>query len=823
LFQHWKVWATYGVVLTAYSLPSLAQSATGKQAVDAGQVQRAKHGEAVPKIGLQVEYPGLIGRSDIVLERPNSEPSQAMPLGNGRLGVAVWAANGLTAQLNRVDTLPDRVPVARLEVSSLASMSKAKDYSGRLDLYNAVFQEHGGNEHAVIFVDRASDNLVIDVSGADPNELQTARLILAPPRAPKAQATGEMAILSETWTDDSQPGASGRKFGSLAAITALGRQVAAKVVDTNSVVVTFRAFADGHFRIVIAAPSFNADGGPAEAVARKTFRTVVGDRTNVKEAHDQWWHEFWQRAGLMKITSADGAGEYLENLRALYLYSAAAQSGGEYPGSQAGVADMFSSVPTHNWDPGAFWHWNLRMQVAANLSAGLPELNAPYFNLYRDNLGNIQQWTRKHMRGLPGICVPETMRFNGQGIEYETWDASAPIVALNCDAGFKPYYNARTISTGTEVSLWIWQQYLATNDRAFLEHNFPVMAESARFLLAYEAPNHEAEDGMSHTSPSNAHETQWDIQDPTTDLAARTALYRATMEAAQTLGVEPSLVSQLKVAAKKIPPLPRTEAAVPRTLLTAEADAEGNDVIADSYLPAAENHNVENLGLEPVWPYDLIGDTSPLFELAKRTYAHRPYPVNQDWSFDPIQAGRLGLRDEVRSTLIQLTEKYQTFVNGYANWGGKTGEFYIEQQGVVAAALQEALVQDYDGVIRINPAFPKEWDVVGQVYVRGKTKVEVRIHGGAVERVVIEVGSTGGLKVRNPWAESAVNQISEEGGVKKLYGTTLEFPAAAGGLYTLVPDGQNAGALRDSVVAGTPASTPRKLGPVQIGIFSDNK
>jgi len=810
----------FGVVFAACSVQFLAQTTTGKVTGEAGRTRRAEPESIVPKNGLRVEYPGLIGRSDIVLERPNSEPGQAMPLGNGRLGVAAWSANGLTAQLNRVDTLPDRVPVARLEVPSLASMSGAKDYSGRLDLYNAAFQEHGASEAATIFVDRASDNIVIDVSGANADELQTATLSLAPPRAPKAEASGELAILSETWTDDSQPGASGRKFGSLAAITAAGRDVSAKILDAFSVAVTFRPFTDGHFRIVIAAPHFNADSGSAKTVAKDTLSKVAGNRPNVKEVHDKWWHEFWQRAGFMKITSADGAGEYLENLRALYLYSAAAQSGGEYPGSQAGVADMFSSVPTHNWDPAAFWHWNLRMQVAANLSAGLPELNAPYFNLYRSNLSNIQEWTRKHMKGLPGICVPETMRFNGQGIEYETWDA-APNVALDCDAGFKPYYNARTISTGAEVSLWIWQQYLATNDRAFLEHNFPVMAESARFLLAYEAPNRDKPDGMMHTTPSNAHEMVWDTQDPTTDLAARTALYKATIEAAQTLGIEPSLVAQLKIAAGKIPPLPRTEAGVPRTLLAADADAASSDVIANSYVPAAENHNVENIGLEPVWPYDLIGDTSPLIELAKRTYVSRPFPLNQDWSYDPIQAARLGLRNEVRSTLIQLTEKYQTFINGYANWGGKTGEFYIEQQGVVAAALQEALVQDYDGVIRINPAFPKEWDVNGQVYVRGKARIAVRIAGGEVMGIVIEAGSTGRLKVRNPWAEVAVDVISEDGEAKKLDGSTLEFPTVAGRQYQLVPAGR--GAMRDWVVTGTPAVTPRKLGPVQIGIFSDNK
>src|SRR5882724_3922362 len=55
-----------------------------------------------------VDAAGLIGRSDIILGQPNNEAGQAMPLGNGSLGVAVWSENGFTAQLNRADTLPSR-------------------------------------------------------------------------------------------------------------------------------------------------------------------------------------------------------------------------------------------------------------------------------------------------------------------------------------------------------------------------------------------------------------------------------------------------------------------------------------------------------------------------------------------------------------------------------------------------------------------------------------------------------------------------------------------------------------------------------------------
>jgi outer membrane lipoprotein SlyB len=51
----------------------------------------------------------VVRRSDIVLQHANTSSSQFMPFGNGSLGVASWAANGFTAQLNRNDTMPNRL------------------------------------------------------------------------------------------------------------------------------------------------------------------------------------------------------------------------------------------------------------------------------------------------------------------------------------------------------------------------------------------------------------------------------------------------------------------------------------------------------------------------------------------------------------------------------------------------------------------------------------------------------------------------------------------------------------------------------------------
>lgn len=763
---------------------------------------------------MPVDAERVIGRSDVVLLRPNTLAAQAMPLGNGRLGVAVWAADGMTTQLNRSDTMPYRYATGQVVVPGLAALTSAKDYVGRLDLYNGAFVERGGGMSATVYVQPKSDTLVIDVTGADPAKVQTAVLHLWEPRRAVANARGAVGMLAESWLDDQQPGASGQRFGSLSAITAEGRDVSAAVTGPESVTIKVTPHVDGSFRIVVGSPHYAGEAqGDTQVLASKTLSALD------PEQHAAWWHDFWHRAGLIKVSSQDGTGEYMENLRNLYLFSSAAENGGEFPGSQAGVADLFSAGrDEHQWDPAAFWHWNLRMQVAANLGAGLAELNKPYFRLYRENLANIEAWTKERMHDAPGICVPETMRFNGKGIEFETWGGNTKNVSgWNCDAASGPYYNARTISTGAEVSLWVWEQYLATDDREFLAVNFPVMAAAARFLLAYEKPG---SDGRLHTGPSNAHEMQWDVVDPTTDLSARRALYAATIKAATMLHKEPALVGQMRSALLKVPPFPRVDVKASTVLLADTDDGHGEDILATSYLPAAPTHNLENIGLEPVWPYGLIGDTSPQFALARRTYFARGNKANIDWSFDPVQAARLGFGDEVRSTLLEITKKNQGYINGFAQWEGTTKEFYVEQIGMVSLALQEALAQDYDGVIRIAPAIPAGWDFDGEVALRHGVRAEVQVRGGVVTAVGLEVKSAQVLKLKSPWPGVAVRVRDARTGELLQRGSTaavLEFSARAGGVYRIEKVADK-GLTAFTVVDGVPATTYKTLGPVQIGL-----
>jgi lysophospholipase L1-like esterase len=226
-----------------------------------------------------------------------------------------------------------------------------------------------------------------------------------------------------------------------------------------------------------------------------------------------------------------------------------------------------------------------------------------------------------------------------------------------------------------------------------------------------------------------------------------------------------------------------------------------------------------------VWPYGLIGDDTPLFDLAKRTYEYRPYKGVADWSFDPVQAARLGLGDEVRSMLLKVTEDSQRSVNGLANWDKEFGEFYVEQVGVVADALQEALVQDYDGLIRLAPATPPGWSFDGSVYVRGKTRVDVQVREGRVTTAVIEAGTTQSIRIRNPWPGEAVDVVSSPAMVKIVSGASrqvISFRGIAGTRYLLQRHDDPVADTSFAPVAGVQAVTAKRLGKVQIGLFASN-
>ncbi|MDX6352517.1 MAG: alpha-L-fucosidase 2, partial [Streptomyces sp.] len=544
-------------------------------------------------------------------------------------------------------------------------------------------------------------------------------------------------------------------------------------------------------------------------------------------AQDRWWDRYWTHSGLVTMDSADGSAAYIENLRTLYLYEeAASMKTGIYPGSQAGEADMFAwNKDVQTWTPSAYWLWNLRTQISANMSSGNYDLNTPIFDMYADDLPQIEAWTKTAMGGLPGSCVPETMRFNGNGGDL------TPGANSSCSQASSPNWNALNISSGPEVALYMWQQYQATGDRAMLKKYWPFIKSTAVFQLAYQTVG---DDGLLHAN-ANAHETQWAVQDPTTDIAVDLTLFPIIEKAAKVLGTagatDAALVQQVKKAGTQIPPYPRTDQATRTQLLnphytaaeTDAADATGTDMIAISYQPTAQRRNGENIELEPLWPWNTVSDQdSNLFALEQRSYAHRPNKGGNDWSMDAIDAARLQNPAEVRSDLISITEGHQVYPNGFADIGNTVGyQPYIEQESGVATAVNEALAQDYDGIIRFAPAWPSDWNVSGSVYIQGKSKVDVQVQDGHLVTAAIEAGTTGVLRVKNPWAGQQVEVVDGRNGHTVVAAGSqdiLTVPVKAGTSYLVQQVSAPTTDLPFAKVTGSAPSAARHLGGVQIGL-----
>jgi len=354
-------------------------------------------------------------------------------------------------------------------------------------------------------------------------------------------------------------------------------------------------------------------------------------------------------------------------------------------------------------------------------------------------------------------------------------------------------------------------------DQTFLAANYPLMVESAKFLLNYATLTA----GVLHTVRANAHESDWDSTDPTTNIAAMKTLFPAVIAAAKVLGLNDSthdgaLVTALTTAIPELPAWPKTTVNSATVIARTTSSAPGN----------VGNAAGENIGLEPVWPYGAITDTSTDAQLAKDTFANRPFPDSYIWSPDAIQAARLGLTSDFQTAMSAQVASFQVYPSGLGTLqgGSSATDPYdlpdVESGGVMTTALQEALVQNVSGTLEIAPAWPAVWDTDASVSVPGAL-VDVQTRGGTPTTVIVQANSTQTLHVKNPWPGQSVQVLDESAsGAVVVSGTssaTFDLALTTAHNYdiervaTALPTTQQQ-------VTNAAATAPRTLGTRTIGI-----
>lgn len=762
---------------------------------------------------LQFDTEAHVRRSDIVLEAPPAEAEQSMAIGNGRLGAAVWAQGGFTAQLNPNHTVGVQWKSAgTLVVPGLADLVDAGDYAGRVNLHEGVFRQSGGGTTAEAYVHAAENLAVLAVEGADPQIEQHARLELPAGREPDATISDPAAAFAETWEGGALPSESSslgetRTFAAIAAIAADGREQSVTVADDRTIEVSFFPHEDGQFRVVVSVPPYPGDdvaGGVENALDAVTAAVEADEEAwaTRRSDHTSWWRAFWEGANLMTMASGDGAAGFYENLRVLDLYYQASMNRGRFPGHHAGEAHLFRfNGDAVDWIEAGngYWHWNARYQPLAALPAGLVELTEPFFRMYRETLDLRRTHTSQEMaeardrsEGV-GAAIPETMGHDGTASMWDLTD--------------EPSWKTRVNSTGGEVAHEAWLRYRYTDEESVLEEYYPLMAETTRFMLAYAEENDE---GDLYTEPSYAHETQRDTRTPSTDVAVMEKMFPLVADLAERVG-DDGLAADLEVAIPKLPDYPRDE----------------NGSIALSALDV-ETVNVHNTDTEPIWPWGLFGDAGgDRTDLAELTLETRQFELDHAWAPGPIQAARLGLAEEVASMLSTQTGAFVTLPSGMAVQFGD--DPYVEYLGVLTNAIQEAAIQSYDGLIRIAPAWPGGWDADVQLDVVGNHRVSTQIRDGTVQYVGVEAGSEDTLRIRNPWSVNPMRVVDggarpgeTPDGADPIRGPTtddeISFPVAAGETFVLERVGAPLTRSAFESIARPAGDSPRVLGDARIGI-----
>jgi len=185
-----------------------------------------------------------------------------------------------------------------------------------------------------------------------------------------------------------------------------------------------------------------------------------------------------------------------------------------------------------------------------------------------------------------------------------------------------------------------------------------------------------------------------------------------------------------------------------------------------------------------------------------------------------MQAARLDMASAVATDLVALVKRYQVYSNGFASFnGGCCGQPYLEHGGVITMALNEALVQDYDGLLRIAPAWPSSWNGSGTVSIQNNSKVDVQYESGALITVVLEAGATASQNVRSPWPGQTVQVVDATMGttVSSTTAATFTISMVSGHKYLIERASAPFTSLTYAQVTGTPATHAKHLGAAQLG------
>jgi len=352
------------------------------------------------------------------------------------------------------------------------------------------------------------------------------------------------------------------------------------------------------------------------------------DYSELRKESKHFWNSFWDESR-MEIPDS--------SIAAMYYWSKYLITGGAYGEKPFHFMNGVYRTGASNWSD-YFWHLNTRCVYNSFIGTEIAEA---YFNLYLRNVAALKGMT-KHQYGLNGIKVPEVMRYSASADEYSNNG-----------------YVGKIFTVGLELSQLMMEHYRITKSQEFLSRAYVLMREVAIFYTEYICLTNTAK--PYEIFGTNARETYWNVTGSITDIAGIRSTFPLIIEASKILGKDEHLRSAWLDVLQNIKTIPQNESI---------------------YLPAWEyagTNNVENSELDIIYPYGIFDSVK-----AVNTFLQRRFQSPQIWSYEPIWALRLGLRDYALQYLKAMIERNCRWKNFICNDGN--GRF--ETNGIILTVVK---------------------------------------------------------------------------------------------------------------------------------------
>lgn len=409
-----------------------------------------------------------------------------------------------------------------------------------------------------------------------------------------------------------------------------------------------------------------------------------------------------------------------------YLLICCSQPGGQ----PANLQGIWNDKLFPSWDSKYTCNINAEMNYWPSEVTNLSELNEPFFRMIKE-VSETGKETAKTMYGADGWVLHHNT---------DIWRITGALD--KAPSGMWP-------SGGAWLCRHLWERYLYTGDLEFLRSAYPILKESGRFFddIMVKEPVHGWLVVCPSNSPENVHAGSGGKATTapgcTMDNQLIFDLWNSIITTARLLDTDKEFADHLEQRLTEMPPMQ-----IGRW-------GQLQEWMFDWDSPEDVHRHVSHLyGLFPsnqISPYR----TPELFDAARTSLIHRGDP-STGWSMGwkvCLWARLLDGNHAYKLITDQLTLVRNEKKKGgtYPNLFDAHPPFQIDGNFGCTAGIVEMLMQSYDGFIYLLPALPDVWkdgEIKG-IIARGGFELDIRWKAGKLDRLVVKSHKGGNCRLRS--------------------------------------------------------------------------